>query len=365
MSLATENKTKNPDHRLSVAPMMDWTDRFDRAFLRRITRHTLLYTEMVVTGAILFGQRDRFLDFDAEEQPLALQLGGSDPHELAQCARIAEDWGYQEVNLNVGCPSDRVSAGRFGACLMGDPALVADCVKAMRDATSLPVTVKHRIGIDDLDSYDLLKRFIETVEAAGCETFIVHARKAWLTGLSPKENREIPPLRHDVVHDLKRDYPHLEIILNGGLRSVEECLPHLDDLDGCMIGRAAYETPYVLADADRLIYGDPRPVPDRFEVIEAYLPYMAEKMTRGVPIGRMVRHILELFHGQPGGRLWRRHLSQNAYLKDATLQVIEDALDIVRRAHDAQDEKLERLAQVHESLDLPSPAPSPDTDPAA
>jgi len=332
--------TRSPGRRLSVAPMMDWTDRFDRAFLRCMTQHTLLYTEMVVTGAILFGKRERFLDYDAQEQPLALQLGGSVPDELARCARIAEDWGYREVNLNVGCPSDRVSAGRFGACLMAEPALVADCVKAMRDATSLPVTVKHRIGIDDLDSYELLTQFVSQVADSGCETFVVHARKAWLTGLSPKENREIPPLRHDVVHQLKRDFPHLEIILNGGLRSIDACLEHFPAVDGCMIGRAAYETPYVLATADRDIFGDDHPIRDRFEVIEAYRPYIAEKLAEGVPLSRMTRHILELFHGQPGGRLWRRHLSQNAHLPGAGLAVVDEALDIARRAFAAREEKM-------------------------
>lgn len=339
MDQSIPQQAPQPNRRLSVAPMLDWTDRYDRAFLRRMTRHTLLYTEMVVSGAILFGKRERFLDFDAEEQPLALQLGGSNPAELAQCARIAEDWGYAEVNLNVGCPSDRVSAGRFGACLMAEPALVADCVAAMKGATRLPVTVKHRIGIDELDSYELLCRFVETVAAAGCETFIIHARKAWLNGLSPKENREIPPLRHDVVHAIKADFPQLEIILNGGLRTMEACLEHMPALDGCMIGRAAYETPYVMAEADGQIFGDPHPIPSRAEVIEAYLPYMAEKMAQGVPMGRMVRHILELFHGQPGGRLWRRHLSQNAYLAGADLSVITDALDITRRAAEARAEK--------------------------
>jgi tRNA-dihydrouridine synthase A len=319
--------------------MMDWTDRYDRAFLRRLTRHTLLYSEMVVTGAILFGKRERFLDFDAEEQPLALQLGGSNPAELAQCARIAEDWGYCEVNLNVGCPSDRVSAGRFGACLMAEPDLVADCVSTMIGATTLPVTVKHRIGIDELDSYELLCRFIEKVAAAGCQTFIIHARKAWLNGLSPKENREVPPLRHDVVQQIKADFPQLEIILNGGLRSIEDCCTLMPSVDGCMIGRAAYETPYVMAQADHLIFADAHPIPDRQMVIESYLPYMAEKMAQGVPLGRMVRHILELFHGQPGGRLWRRHLSQNAYLKGAGLSVITDALAITRQAAQARAEK--------------------------
>jgi len=315
------------DRRLSVAPMMDWTDRFDRAFLRCMTRRTLLYTEMVVTGAILHGQRERFLDFDAVEHPVALQLGGSDPAELAACARIAEDWGYDEVNLNVGCPSDRVSAGRFGACLMAEPALVAEGVAALRGATALPVTVKHRIGIDDLDSYDHLRRFLDTVAAAGCQTFIIHARKAWLQGLSPKQNREIPPLRHDVVHQVKRDYPELEIILNGGLRDVPEALAHLPAVDGCMIGRAAYETPYVMAEADQVMFGADAPVPSRREVMARYLPYVREKLAEGVPLFRMTRHILPLFHGQPGARGWRRHLTEAVQQPGAGAEVIEEALE--------------------------------------
>lgn len=318
------------DRRLSVAPMMDWTDRFDRAFLRCMTRRTLLYTEMVVTGAILHGHRERFLDFDAQEHPLALQLGGSDPAELATCARIAEDWGYDEINLNVGCPSDRVSAGRFGACLMAEPALVAEGVAAMRGATALPVTVKHRIGIDDLDSYDHLRRFIDTVaDHGGCRSFTIHARKAWLNGLSPKQNREIPPLRHDVVHQVKRDYPELEIILNGGLKSVAEAKAHLDAVDGCMIGRAAYETPYVMADADTLLFGEDTPPPSRHEVVARYLPYVREKLAEGVPLFRMTRHLLTLFHGQPGARAWRRYLTEAVQTPGADAGIIEEALALV------------------------------------
>ncbi|MGC2856429.1 tRNA dihydrouridine(20/20a) synthase DusA [Novispirillum sp. DQ9] len=320
------------DRRLSVAPMMDWTDRHERVFLRGLTRHALLYTEMVVTGAILFGDKGRHLDFDACEHPLALQLGGSEPADLARCARIAEDWGYDEVNLNVGCPSDRVSAGRFGACLMAEPELVADCVRAMRDATTLPVTVKHRIGIDDLDSHDHLRRFIDVVAAGGCDTFIIHARKAWLQGLSPKQNREIPPLRHDVVQRIKAEYPHLTIVLNGGLKSIGECVALLDGLDGCMIGRAAYETPYVMAEADSLIYGDAAPVPTRRDAVERFLPYLEARLAEGVPLNRMTRHILGLYQGRPGARAWRRHLSENAHLPGAGVEVVQAALDKVEGA---------------------------------
>lgn len=315
------------DRRLSVAPMMDWTDRFDRSFLRCMTKQTLLYSEMVVTGAILFGQRDRFLEFDAEEAPLALQLGGSVPEELAQCCRIAQGYGYAEINLNVGCPSDRVSAGRFGACLMAEPQLVADCLRAMQDATDRPVTVKHRIGIDDLDSYDHLRRFLDTVSAVGCSVFVIHARKAWLSGLSPKENREIPPLRHDVVELVKKDYPHLTIVLNGGLTSIEDCANKLSVVDGCMIGRAAYETPYIMAAADQIIFGSPDPIPSRMDVLQRYLPYVERQLVAGVPLGRMVRHILPLFAGQPGGRLWRRYLSEHAYASGAGIGVLHASLD--------------------------------------
>lgn len=319
--------------RLSVAPMMDWTDRHERAFLRGLSRHALLYTEMVVTGAILFGDKGRHLDFDAIEHPLALQLGGSDPADLARCARIAQEWGYDEVNLNVGCPSDRVSAGRFGACLMAEPALVADCVRAMRDATALPVTVKHRIGIDDLDSHDDLRRFIDSVAGAGCRTFIIHARKAWLQGLSPKQNREIPPLRHDIVHRIKAEYPHLTIVLNGGLKTIAECADHLsapeNAVDGCMIGRAAYETPYMLAEADSVLFGAAMPPPTRRQVVERFLPYVQARLDDGTPLNRMTRHILGLYQGCPGARSWRRHLSENAHLPGAGVEVIETALEKV------------------------------------
>jgi len=306
--------------------MMDWTDRHDRFFLRLITKRTLLYTEMVTTGAILHGDKARHLDFSAEEHPLALQLGGSDPEQLAECARIASDWGYDEVNLNVGCPSDRVQSGMFGACLMARPDLVARCVEAMQAATHLPVTVKHRIGIDDLDSYEHLTRFVRTVRDAGCTTFIVHARKAWLSGLSPKENREIPPLRYEVVQDLKRDFPDLTFVLNGGVKRLEETTRHLAWADGVMIGREAYQNPFVLALADQVVFGDARPAATRREVLTALLPYVEDMLRRDVYLSRMTRHILGLFAGQAGARGWKRALSEQAHRPGAGTRVILDAM---------------------------------------
>lgn len=314
------------DHRLCVAPMMDWTDRHDRYFLRLISRHTRLYTEMVTTGAILHGDRSYLLSYDPAEHPVALQLGGSEPAELARCARIAEEWGYAEVNLNVGCPSDRVQSGRFGACLMAEPELVAEGVAAMRAAVTIPITVKTRIGIDKRDSYEELLRFVDGIARAGCQVFIIHARKAWLTGLSPKENREIPPLRYDVVHRLKADLPHLKIILNGGLISLEQIARQLTLLDGAMIGRAAYQNPYLLADVDRRFYGATPPPPSRHQVIERFLPYVEAQLARGVPLTAMTRHIFGLFQGLPGARAWRRHLSEQAYRRGAGVEVIEAAL---------------------------------------
>jgi tRNA-dihydrouridine synthase A len=313
-------------HRLSVAPMMDWTDRHDRYFLRLISKRTRLYTEMVTIGAILHGDRPRHLDFSKEEHPLALQLGGSEPEKLAECARIAEQWGYDEVNLNVGCPSDRVQNGMFGACLMAKPDLVARCVEAMRGATRLPVTVKHRIGIDDLDSYELLTQFIRTVSGAGCDTFIVHARKAFLQGLSPKENREIPPLRYEVVRQVKTDFPQLTIVLNGGVKSLEDARAHLEWADGVMIGREAYQNPYMLAQADALLFGESHPVPTRRQVVEALMPYVEELLSRGGHLSWVTRHILGLFAGLPGARGWRRVLSERACKPGAGMEVLRDAL---------------------------------------
>jgi tRNA-dihydrouridine synthase A len=292
--------------------MMDWTDRHCRYFLRLISRRVLLYTEMVPTGALLRGDRERFLAHDPAEHPLAIQLGGSHPAELAQCARLAEEWGYDEVNLNVGCPSDRVREGRFGACLMAEPGLVADCVDAMRGAVTIPVTVKTRLGIDDRDSYEELCRFIDCIAAAGCRTFILHARKAWLKGLSPKENREIPPLRHDLVHQVKRDFPGLEIILNGGLTSLDQAEEHLNFVDGVMFGRAAYHNPYLLAEVDRRFYGETAKPLTRAEVLERFEEYVRLELAKGARIHHMTRHILGLYQSQPGARRWRQYLSTHA-----------------------------------------------------
>ena len=314
------------NRRLAVAPMLDWTDRHCRYFLRLLSRHTLLYTEMVTTGAVLHGDRERLLAYDPAEHPLALQLGGCDPGELARCARIAADFDYDEVNLNVGCPSDRVQSGRFGACLMAEPELVADGVAAMRTTVNLPITVKTRIGIDDRDSYEALTDFVGRVASGGCEVFIIHARKAWLRGLSPKENREIPPLRYDIVYRLKRDFPDLTIILNGGLRNLDQAEDELRRVDGVMIGRAAYENPYLLADADRRFFGSDTPLPSRHQVIRAFLPYVENQLQQGTPLHCMTRHVLGLFQGIPGARAWRRHLSEHAHRRGAGVEVLEAAL---------------------------------------
>ncbi|WP_084536848.1 tRNA dihydrouridine(20/20a) synthase DusA [Azospirillum halopraeferens] len=310
--------------------MMDWTDRHCRTFHRLLSRGTLLYTEMVTSAAVLHGPRDRLLGFGAHEHPVALQLGGSDPAELATAARIAAEWGYDEINLNVGCPSDRVQAGRFGACLMAEPELVARCVGAMRDAVAVPVTVKSRIAIDAMEEWPTLERFVRTVSAAGVGHFIVHARKAWLKGLSPKENRDVPPLRYDLVHRLKREYPHLAIVINGGIRTLDAAAEHLGPVDGVMIGRAAYETPYILADADRRFFGGP-PGPDRHAVVEAMLPYAEAQVTAGTPLACITRHMLGLFQGLPGARAWRRHLSENAHRPGAGPDLLRQAAALVPR----------------------------------
>ncbi len=305
-----------PDRRLSVAPMMDWTDSLDRRFLRLITKRTLLYTEMVTAQALIHGNAESLLAFDPVEEPLALQLGGGEPDLLAKATKIAAGRGFAEVNLNVGCPSDRVSAGRFGACLMTEPDTVAACVAAMAEATDLPVTVKHRIGVDDTDHYDDLHAFVTKVSQAGCRTFIVHARKAWLSGLSPKENRTVPPLRHDVVHRLKADFPQLEIIINGGLLTLDDALAHIGPLDGAMIGRAAYETPYILAGADTRVFGAPGAPPTRGEIVEGLAELAAQVVAEGMPLARLTRHVLGLFHGCPGAKVWRRMLGEDARLPE-------------------------------------------------
>jgi tRNA-dihydrouridine synthase A len=296
-----------PAWRLSVAPMMDWTDRHCRYFHRLITQHTLLYTEMVTTGALLHGDVPRHLRFDASEHPLALQLGGSEPEDLAHCARLAQTWGYDEVNLNCGCPSERVQRGAFGACLMAEPQLVADCVRAMREATSLPVTVKHRIGLDQVESLDMVVEFITRVSEAGCSHFIVHARNAWLKGLSPKENREIPPLRYDVVHQLKQRFPHLTLVLNGGIKTNEQIDAEMSRVDGVMVGREAYHNPWIMAEWDARFYGDTSRVPDREAVEHAMVDYMErEASEHGVGWYSIARHMLGLWHGLPGARRWRQ-----------------------------------------------------------
>lgn len=329
-SLAQTKPAPSLDRRLSVAPMMDWTDRFDRYFLRLITRHTLLYTEMITTGALIHGDAERHLRFDDAEHPVACQLGGSDPADLATCARMVAEAGYDEINLNVGCPSDRVQNGRFGACLMADPPLVRDCVAAMREAVSIPVTVKSRIGIDGRESYDDLSHFIATVAESGCDTFIVHARIAILQGLSPKENREIPPLKYEFVHRLKRDFPNLSISINGGIADLDGAAAHLDDLDGVMIGRAAYQDPYCLAEADSKIFGDATAMPlGRHDVARAILPYIERQCASGIALHHITRHILGLFNGRPGARRWRRFLSENAYPASAGPEIVEQALALV------------------------------------
>ena len=312
--------------------MMDWSDHHCRYFWRLLTKQALLYTEMVTTGALIHGDRERFLHFNVQEHPVALQLGGSDPADLARCAAWAQEWGYDEVNLNCGCPSDRVQSGMFGACLMGRPQLVADCVRAMVAACDIPVTVKHRIGIDDMESYDELKGFVEPVAAAGCSVFIVHARKAWLQGLSPKENREIPPLNYPWVYQLKTDFPDLTIILNGGVQTLEESREHLLHVDGVMIGREAYQNPWMLAQADLKLYGMDNPAKSRDDVIAGLLPYVEHQLARGVHLNHITRHILGLYQGVPGARKFRRHISENAYKKQAGLEVLTEAYRLVREA---------------------------------
>ncbi|VDY66204.1 Probable tRNA-dihydrouridine synthase [Shimwellia blattae] len=309
--------------------MLDWTDRHCRYFLRLLSRNTLLYTEMVTTGAIIHGKGD-YLAYNEEEHPLALQLGGSDPRALAQCARLAEERGYDEINLNVGCPSDRVQNGRFGACLMGEADLVADCVAAMREVVTVPVTVKTRIGIDDQDSYAFLCDFVGTVaQKGGCETFIIHARKAWLSGLSPKENREIPPLDYPRVYQLKRDFPGLTMSLNGGIKSLAEARAHLEHMDGVMVGREAYQNPGMLAAVDRDIFGTTESCADPVAVVRAMYPYIERELSRGCYLGHITRHMLGLFQGIPGARQWRRHLSENAHKAGADIRVLEQALALV------------------------------------
>ncbi len=314
------------DRRFCVAPMMDYTDRFCRYFHRLLSKHALLYTEMVTTGALLHGDRHRHLRFDPSEHPVALQLGGSVPADLAACAKYGQQAGYDEINLNCGCPSERVLSGQFGASLMKQAPLVAESVKAMLDAVSIPVTVKHRTGVDDCDSYQEVVDFVATIAEAGCEVFIVHARKAWLKGLSPKQNREIPPLQYDRVYRLKSDFPELEIVINGGINSVEQASEHLLRVDGVMMGREAYHNPYVLAQVDSVIYGDNAAAPSRIRALERFAEYVESEIQAGTKFVHMTRHILGLFNGMPGARRFRRHISENAHGEGADTDILYDAL---------------------------------------
>lgn len=335
--------TNSIDRKISVAPMMDWTDRHDRYFLRCISKHTVLYSEMVTTGAVIHGDRERLIGFDPSEQPVALQLGGSDPADLAKSAKIAEQWGYDEVNLNVGCPSDRVQSGRFGACLMAEPELVRDCLKAMIDAVSIPITVKTRIGIDRLDSFDELHRFVSIVKESGCKVFIIHARKAWLDGLSPKQNRDVPPLCYDRVYKIKETFPELEIIINGGIKTLEECEEHLKYVDGVMIGREAYHNPYMLIDVDQQFYQDPHDKPSRDDIISSLIPYIEQHLKSGGKLGQVTRHILGLFQSLPGSRYFRRTISEQGHKRDAGIEVLDNALAAMREQNDIIQNRLVKM----------------------
>nr|WP_281022338.1 tRNA dihydrouridine(20/20a) synthase DusA [Rhodoplanes roseus] len=317
-------------HRFSVAPMMDWTDRHCRAFHRVLTRKARLYTEMVTTGAVLRGDRTRLLRFDACEHPVAVQLGGSDPAALAESARICAEMGYDEINLNVGCPSDRVQEGRFGACLMAEPRLVGDCVAAMKAAVGVPVTVKCRIGIDDQDPEAALDALADTVVAAGADALVVHARKAWLQGLSPRENRDVPPLDYGRVYRLKTRLPHVPVAINGGIGSIAEAAQHLAHVDGVMVGRAAYQEPWRLLAVDPLLFGVPAPAETAHEAAERFIPYMERELAGGERLYAMVRHMLGLFHGVPGARAYRRHLATEAVKAGAGVDVFRTALSLVR-----------------------------------
>jgi tRNA-dihydrouridine synthase A len=317
---------KKLNRKFCVAPMMDWTDRHCRVFHRELTRQALLYTEMVTADAVLHGDRERLIGFSRAEHPIALQLGGSDAVKLAAAARIGEGFGYDEINLNAGCPSDRVQEGRFGACLMAEPELVAECVASMRGAVKIPVTVKCRIGIDDQDEEQDLQRFVDHVAAAGCRTIIVHARKAWLKGLSPKENREIPPLDYARVYRLKTARPNIEIVINGGIETLDDCAAHLQHVDGVMLGRAAYQNPALLGEVDRRFFTPHLPVVNRADALRALLPYVEQHIAGGGRLSNITRHVLGLYHGRPRGKAFRRYLSENAQHRDAGVRVLEEAI---------------------------------------
>ncbi|MBW0149869.1 MAG: tRNA dihydrouridine(20/20a) synthase DusA [Phenylobacterium sp.] len=323
-------------HRLSVAPMMDWTDRHCRSLHRVLSKQALLYTEMVTTGAVLHGDRERLLGYDAGEHPVALQLGGSDPADLAAAARIGAELGYDEINLNVGCPSDRVQSGRFGACLMREPALVAECMAAIAAAVDVPATVKCRIGVDDQDPEESLFTLVDLCAQAGVRTFVVHARKAWLKGLSPKENRDVPPLDYGLVYRLKRERPDLTIVLNGGVPDLNAVAAHLEQADGVMLGRAAYHTPEILGAVDAAVFGQGEVI-DSAMAVELYRPYLAARLAEGVPLAAMSRHMLGLFHGRPGARAWRRILTVEGVKPGAGLEVVDAALNAMTQAREARD----------------------------
>ena len=341
MSIMFEDMTKS--HRFCVAPMMEWTDRHCRYFLRLFSEHTLLYTEMVSTGALLHGDAKRFLRFDPAEQPVALQLGGSDPAELAACAQLGEQAGFAEINFNAGCPSDRVQRGKIGACLMAEPELVADCLAAMKDAVSIPVTIKCRTGIDQLDSFEHLCRFVGTVADAGIRCFIIHARIAILAGLSPRENREIPPLQYDRVYAVKERFPDLEIVINGGIRSLPQARSMLEKVDGVMVGREAYQHPDMLANVDQVLFGSARPVISQAQVLDAFIEYTRGELNRGTALKHMTRHIHGLFQGQPGARAFRRHLSEHAHKPGAGIEILQQAGNFVRQADCARTDQVQEL----------------------
>lgn len=336
MADTSQSRSTLFDRRLCVAPMMDWTDRHCRYFHRLLAPSALLYTEMVTTGALLHGDAERFLAYSPAEHPLALQLGGSDPGELARCARMAVDHEYDEVNLNVGCPSDRVQRGRFGACLMLEPSLVRDCVAAMSEAAAAPVTVKCRLGVDEHESYAWFRDFIGCVAGSGCNVFIVHARKAWLAGLSPKQNREIPSLHYDRVYRLKRDFPSLCIVLNGGIDRASDVGQHLQQLDGVMLGRAAYHNPWILAELQRQLFGVTGAT-SRDEVVHRLTDYIALQCAAGIPVKHITRHVLGLFHGRPGAKRWRRCISQRAHLEPDNQRLLLDALEAMQAGRPADD----------------------------
>lgn len=313
--------------RFSVAPMMDWTDRHCRMLHRTLSQEALLYSEMVTTGALIYGEAERYLRYNTAEHPVALQLGGSDPQALAQCARLAEQYGYDEVNLNVGCPSDRVQNNLIGACLMAYPDRVRDCLAAMQDAVNIPITVKFRLGIDELDSDDYLHQFVDTLQSSGCQRFIVHARKAILQGLNPKQNRDVPPLQYPRVYRLKQAFPQLTVVINGGINSLSEAQTHLEQVDGVMLGRAAYHTPYLLAEVDRQIFQRDTPVISRLDALERYLPYVEEELAHGTALHHITRHLLGLFHGERGGKQFRRVISEQAHRPGADISVLHRAIE--------------------------------------